>query len=96
MTQRRCPCNTRADGKKDIQFFLNAGPMENNTIGGTQLAIKLATAQGLKATFVDMQTACVDANLHQADNGDHCDGCAGHPGIQGHRGMCKIDHRPCD
>ena len=64
-------------GKKDIQFFLNAGPMENTTIAGTQSAIKMANAAGLKATFVDMQTACVDANLQQPDNTDHCDGCAG-------------------
>ena len=34
-----------------------------------------------------MTTACVDARLHEADDSDHCDGCAGHPGIQGHRGM---------
>jgi hypothetical protein len=73
--------------KPDIQFFLNAGPMENTTIVGTQSAIKMAVAKGLHATFVDMQTACVDANLHAWDDSDDCDGCAGHPGIQGHRGM---------
>jgi hypothetical protein len=64
-----------------------AGPMENTTITGTQSAIKQAIAAGLKATFVDMQTACVDADLHHADNSDDCDGCASHPGVQGHRGM---------
>ena len=68
---------TKLYGKPDIQFFLNAGPMENTTITGTQSAIKMALAAGLKATFVDMQTACVDANLQQPDNSDHCDGCAG-------------------
>jgi hypothetical protein len=43
---------TKLYGKTDIQFFLNAGPMENTTITGTQSAIKMALAAGLKATFV--------------------------------------------
>ena len=68
---------TKLYGTREIQFFLNAGPMENTTITGTKSAIKMAKARGLKATFVDMQTACVDANLQQPDNSDHCDGCAG-------------------
>ena len=59
------------------------------TITGTQSAIKMAASHGLKATFVDMTTACVNDD-EAADgpvNSDHCDGCAGHPGINGHRGM---------
>ena len=79
---------TKLYQKKDIHFFLNAGPMENSTIVGTLSAIKMANVAGLNATFVDMQTACVD-HMHDyaGNNGDGCDGCAGHPGIQGHRGM---------
>ena len=45
--------------KPDIQFFLNAGPMENATMNGTLQAIAMATAAGLKATFVDARRACV-------------------------------------
>ena len=45
--------------KPDIQFFLNAGPMENATMNGTLQAIAMASAAGLKATFVDARRACV-------------------------------------
>ena len=70
---------------RDIQFFLNAGPMENTTMPLTLSAIAQAKQKGLKATFVDMTTACVSARQH--GNSDGCDGCAGHPGVEGHRGM---------
>ena len=32
-----------------------------------------------------MTTACAGADEH--GNTDLCDGCAGHPGVEGHRGM---------
>ena len=72
-----------ADG---IQFFLNAGPMENTTMPWTLQAIEQAKNRGLKATFVNMTTACTAARDH-GGNSDFCDGCAGHPGIEGHRHM---------
>ena len=56
--------------------------MENATGSATRDAVTQAVDQGLKVTAVDMQTACVKARQH--GNSDHCDGCAGHPGIQGH------------
>jgi len=74
-------------GKPDIKFFLTAGPMENITITGTQAAVTEGIAQGLNVTFIDMRTACVDARIHGIGNSDKCDGCASHPGVQGHRGM---------
>lgn len=74
-------------GKPDIQFFLTAGPMENTTITGTREAVKQGVAAGLKVSLVDMTAACAQARLHGAGNTDLCDGCAGHPGIEGHRGM---------
>ena len=43
---------------------------------------------GLKATFVDTRRACVASRIHQKDDGfDHCDGCAVHPGVEGHRSI---------
>ena len=74
-------------GKPDIQFFLNAGPMENITMNGTLQAVAMANAAGLKATFIDARRACVGARIHQANDFDHCDGCASHPGVEGHRGI---------
>jgi hypothetical protein len=56
--------------------------MENATGSATSQAATQASAEGLKVTVVDMQTACVKARQH--GNSDQCDGCAGHPGIQGH------------
>jgi hypothetical protein len=73
--------------KPDIVFFLNAGPMENVTMPWTVEAIAQANARGLNATFVNMSTACWASDEHGAGNSDFCDGCAGHPGIQGHRNM---------
>ena len=72
---------------KDIQFFLSSGPMENTTITGTQSAVAQARALGIKATWIDMRTACVDARIHGAGDSDMCDGCHSHPGVEGHRGM---------
>lgn len=73
--------------KPDITFFLSTGPMENTTMLATQNAVAKAKAEGLKCVWIDMRTACVGARLHASDDSDHCDGCAGHPGIEGHRGM---------
>ena len=73
--------------KPDIVFFLNAGPMENVTMPWTVEAIAQANARGLNATFVNMTTACWASDEHGAGNSDFCDGCASHPGIQGHRNM---------
>ena len=74
-------------GKPDIQFFLNAGPMENATMSGALQAVAMAKAAGLEATFVDTRSACSLARIHQANDADQCDGCANHPGVQGHRGI---------
>lgn len=71
----------------NITFFLTSGPMENTTMAATQAAVAAANAEGLRAVWVDMRDACVDADLHAPDDTDGCDGCAGHPGVQGHRGM---------
>lgn len=71
--------------KRDIQFFLNAGPMENATMGETVTIVAEAQAQGMNATFVNMSTSCWVARQH--GNADWCDGCAEHPGIQGHYEM---------
>ena len=73
--------------KPDIVFFLNAGPMENVTMPWTVEAVAQANARGLNATFVNMTTACWASDEHGAGNSDFCDGCASHPGIQGHRNM---------
>eukprot|EP01052_Picozoa_sp_SAG31_P012951 SAG31_NODE_767_length_12232_cov_6.917827_13_plen_368_part_00 len=79
---------TRLYKKPDIQFFLNAGPMENKTMNGTLQAVAMAHAAGLHATFVDTRRACVSGRIHQANDAfDRCDGCAGHPGVEGHRGI---------
>ena len=59
--------------------------MENTTITGTQSAVQQGVAAGLKVTLINMTMACAQARLHA--NTDLCDGCAGHPGIEGHRGM---------
>ena len=56
-------------------------------MAATQAAVAQAGAEGLRAVWIDVRTACVDANLHAPDNADGCDGCATHPGVQGHRGM---------
>lgn len=72
-------------GDPGIEFFLTAGPMENATITGTSAAVKQGIAAGLKVTLIDMTAACASARQH--GNSDLCDGCAGHPGIEGHRGM---------
>ena len=62
--------------------------MENTTMNGTLQAIAMAHGAGLKATFIDTRRACVAARIHQKNDGfDHCDGCAGHPGVEGHRGI---------
>ena len=71
--------------KPDIEFFLTAGPMENASMPGTVAAVAQGIAAGMKVTFVNMTTACYAARQH--GNSDFCDGCAGHPGIEGHRGM---------
>lgn len=75
---------TRLYAKPDIEFFVSAGPMENNTMPYSQSIVTEAKAQGLKATFVNMSTACWVARQHGSDNSDWCDGCATHPGIQSH------------
>eukprot|EP00040_Diaphanoeca_grandis_P003692 m.25596 g.25596 ORF g.25596 m.25596 type:complete len:411 (-) comp15077_c0_seq1:130-1362(-) len=74
-------------GKPDIQFFLTVGPMENTTITGTEAAVSAAIAEGLNVTMIDMRTACAAARIHGSGDSDWCDGCASHPGVEGHRGM---------
>lgn len=78
---------TQLYNKPEIQFFLTTGPMENTTAPLTKQAIENANAQGIRATLIDMSTACVDAVQHAPGDSDGCDGCANHPGIFGHRGM---------
>lgn len=73
--------------QSNITFFLTTGPMENTTMPLTKAAVEQGTQEGLKVHWIDMRTACVDARLHAPDDEDGCDGCAGHPGIEGHYGM---------
>ena len=74
--------------KPDITFFLSTGPIENTTMKATQSAVLQARAAGLKATWVDLRTACMKARLHAVPPQlDQCDGCANHPGVEGHYGM---------
>lgn len=77
-----------------IHFFLTSGPMENTTFDATRAAVQQAAAAGLQATLIDMRSACVGAqplqppaSIGKSPNADGCDGCAGHPGVEGHRGM---------
>ena len=62
---------------------------ENVTMPWTVEAVAQASAAGLNATFVNMSTACWAVDEHGIGNADYCDGCAGHPGVQGHRNMAK-------
>eukprot|EP00937_MAST-01D_sp_MAST-1D-sp2_P007966 g7966.t1 len=77
---------TQRYARGDIQFFLPTGPMTSASKNGTLQALQLAKAAGLKATWVDMTQACT-ALPWDAGNPDGCDGCASHPGVEGHRKM---------
>lgn len=70
-----------------LHFYLRTFFKENVTVPYTQAAVQKGVAEGLKVTFVDMQAACWKGRYHGIGNSDWCDGCASHPGIEGHRGM---------
>ena len=60
------------------------GPISINYLNATQAAVTQAQSLGLKATLVDMQ-AC-------DKGGGGCQGCATHPGIDGHRRMYEMSY----
>jgi len=78
---------TKLYSKSDIEFFLNAGPIENMTLAYTLDAISQAKELGIRATYIDTTDSCVSADDHGSDNPDQCDGCANHPGVEGHKKM---------
>jgi hypothetical protein len=71
----------------NMAFFLTTGPMENTTMLATQNSVPQGNAAGLNVHWVDMRAAVLlGASLHAPGDSDHCGGCTGHPGIQGHKG----------
>lgn len=77
---------TRRWARDDIEFFLPTGPMTGASRNGTMQALALAKSAGLKATWIDMTLACTNLPW-DAGNPDGCDGCASHPGVEGHKKM---------
>ena len=69
---------------QDIHFFAGVGPISINYLNATSAAVTQAQSLGLKATLVDMQ-AC-------DKGGGGCQGCATHPGIDGHRRMYEMSY----
>lgn len=78
----------------NITFFLPTGPMVNSTMAATLAAVKQGRAIGLNVHWMDMRRTCVGL-VHQTHDAaqsfcdvtkscSYCDGCAGHPGVQGH------------
>lgn len=64
--------STSPGAAEQIQFFLAIGPMSpTKPLNATLTAIQEATANGYKATLLDMTNATLD-------------GCGGHPGPIGH------------
>lgn len=57
-----------------IEFFCAVGPMTAAPGNATAAAVAAANAAGLHATLLNL-------------TGIFCDGCAGHPGVAGHRAM---------
>jgi len=83
---------TRWYDKPDIHFFCGVGPITINYWPAVEAAVVLAKAQGLKATLVDMQ-ACNNMTGHALTNmTGGCQGCATHPGIEGHRRMYELSY----
>lgn len=57
-----------------------------------EAAVAQAKAQGLRASLVDMQ-ACNNMTGHALTNmTGNCQGCATHPGIDGHRRMFELSY----
>jgi hypothetical protein len=82
---------------KNITFFLPTGPMVNATMDATLAAVQQGRALGLNVHWIDMRRTCVGL-VHQTHDDaqsfceatkscSYCDGCAGHPGLQGHFNM---------
>lgn len=65
---------TLAYAAPSLPFFLTLGPMTDASAGGVALALAQGAQAGLSVHFVNM-------------SGIHCDGCAGHPGVNGHAAM---------
>ena len=68
------PPQTKWYNDPNITFFAAVGPMTNAYLAPTLAAVAAAKAAGLKAMFLNV-------------TGLPTDGCAGHPGIKGHRAM---------
>jgi hypothetical protein len=78
----------------NITFFLPTGPMVNATMAATVAAVQESRSMGLNVHWLDMTRTCVGL-VHQTHDAaqsfcdatnscSYCDGCAGHPGPQGH------------
>ena len=85
---------TRSYHSPNITFFLPTGPMVNATMAATLTAVQKGRSLGLNVHWVDMRRTCVGL-VHQTHDDaqsfcdatktcSYCDGCAGHPGPQGH------------
>lgn len=61
----------------NMTFFCMVGPMTTAMENATLSAIQTATGQGLRAVLINA-------------SGIYCDGCAGHPGVEGHRAMFHV------
>eukprot|EP01043_Picozoa_sp_COSAG02_P025908 COSAG02_NODE_1474_length_12424_cov_6.185639_4_plen_389_part_00 len=78
----------------NMTFFLPTGPMVNGSMAATLAAVQKGRSLGLNVHWVDMRRTCVGL-VHQTHDAaqsfcdatkscSYCDGCAGHPGPQGH------------
>jgi hypothetical protein len=64
-------------GSVNITFFCAVGPMTDLYMNSTLAAIAEANSQGMRAVLLNVTSA-------------PCDGCAGHPGVVGHRAMATL------
>jgi lysophospholipase L1-like esterase len=71
---------TRWYAAPNITFFAVVGPMTTAMEPAVLMALANATAQGIRAQLINA-------------SGIYCDGCAGHPGVQGHYFMFQAAQR---
>ena len=75
-----------------IEFFCGVGPITINYWPAVEAAVAQAKAEGLKVTLVDMQ-ACHNMTGQPLTNmSGGCQGCATHPGVEGHRRMYELSY----
>ena len=76
---------TPAAPASNVTFFAVLGPMSPTLPSNAmEAAVAQGKAAGLRVVFVNASTACGD-DL----SGCH-DGCAGHPGVAGHRNIARL------